>query len=171
MRKTIEEVLAEAAIKDVQIRYCRANDRMDFELMRTCFHADATVDFGFMSGGLEDFINMAKTALPGYTHTTHFTGNQLVQVNGDSAWAEHTAIAIHRCATDADGPERDFSTIVRYIDRMECRDGDWRIARRVLILDAYRTDPVPDLGPSPAVQAGKRDLSDASYAGKQAVLF
>lgn len=163
MKKTLEEVLAEAAIKDVQIRYCRASDRMDFDLFRSCFHADASVDFGFMQGGVEDFIGMAKSGLPGYLHTTHFTGNQLVEVKGDSAWAEHYAIAIHRFGADAEGPERDFSTIIRYIDRFECRDGDWRIARRVLILDATRTDPVSPLGPHPQVQSGKRDRSDISY--------
>ena len=29
MTKSIEDVVAEAAIKDVHIRYCRANDRRD----------------------------------------------------------------------------------------------------------------------------------------------
>ena len=37
MKNTIDELLAEAAIRDVQMRYCRAVDRMDFDLLRTCF--------------------------------------------------------------------------------------------------------------------------------------
>jgi hypothetical protein len=41
MAKTIEDVVAEAEIRDVHLRYCRANDRRDAELMRGCFHPDA----------------------------------------------------------------------------------------------------------------------------------
>ena len=44
MPKTIEDVIAESEIKHVHIRYCRANDRRDEELMRSCFHADAVIE-------------------------------------------------------------------------------------------------------------------------------
>jgi len=164
MNKTVDELLAEAAIRDVQIRYCRAVDRMDFDLLRTCFHADATADYGFFKGGVEEFIAMARGGLTAYTSTTHFTGNQLVEVHGDSAWAEHYTVATHRCPADATGPVRDLVTTVRYVDRMERRDGDWRIAQRLLILDWWRTDPVTEIGSAPQVQLGKRDGVDASYS-------
>jgi hypothetical protein len=163
VRKTVEEMLAEAAIKDIQIRYCRACDRMDFELMRDCFHADATTDYGFFGGSVDEFIEGAKAGLPLYAATTHNTGNQIVEVSGDVAWAEHYTVATHRVAADEIGPERDFITAVRYVDRVECRDGDWRIARRVLILDWMRSDPVTVIEPRPEVQPGKRDRTDASY--------
>jgi hypothetical protein len=163
MKKSIDELLAEAAIREIQIRYCRACDRMDFDLLRTCFHADATADYGFFVGGIEGFIAMAKEGLKAYTGTTHVTGNQLVEVNGDVAWAEHYTLATHRYPADENGPVRDFVTSIRYVDRIERRDGDWRIASRVLILDWYRADPVAELGPHPDVQRGRRDRSDASY--------
>jgi hypothetical protein len=163
MKKTIDEVVAEAAIRSVQISYCRAIDRMDFDLLRTCFHPDATADYGFFSGGMDEFIAMAKTSLKNFTTTTHFTGNQLVEVNGDSAWAEHYTVATHRCPADENGPVRDFVTIIRYADRMERREGDWRIAKRVLILDSWRIDPVAELGSAPKVQPGRRDRGDPSY--------
>ena len=121
------------------------------------------VDFGFFSGGIEEFVAMAKTSLESFLTTTHFTGNQLVEVNGDSAWAEHYAVATHRCAADETGPVRDFATSVRYADRMERRAGDWRIAKRVLMLDSWHTDPVAELGVAPKVQPGRRDRSDPSY--------
>jgi hypothetical protein len=163
MRKTIEEVLAEAAIKDIQVRYCRGCDRMDFELLRSCFHPDAVTEYGFFGGTVDQFIDSAKQALPGFVATTHNTGNQVVEVEGDTAWAEHYTVATHRIAADDLGPERDFVTAVRYIDRLECRDGDWRIARRVLVLDWIRSDPVVTIEPRPEVQPGRRDRSDASY--------
>lgn len=164
MHKTVDDLLAEAAIRDVQIRYCRAVDRMDFDLLRTCFHSDATADYGFFQGGAEEFIAMARGGLTAYLGTSHFTGNQLVEVNGDSAWAEHYTVATHRCPADATGPLRDFVTAVRYVDRMERRAGDWRIVKRLLILDWWRNDPVADIGSAPQVQLAKRDGSDASYS-------
>ena len=165
MNKTIDELLAEAAIRDVQIRYCRAVDRMDFDLLRTCFHADAAADYGFFNGGVDEFVAMAREGLKAYAGTTHFTGNQLVKVRGDSAWAEHYTVATHRCPADESGPLRDLVTTVRYVDRMERRDGEWRIAKRVLILDWWRADPVSEIGAAPPVGRGKRDYSDASYSG------
>jgi hypothetical protein len=164
VRKTIEEVVAEAAIKDVQVRYCRANDRMDFDLLRSCFHPDATIEFGIFRGGVDDMIASAKQMLPNFVCTTHNTGNQIVDVEGDRARAEHYAVATHRIAASGDVPEHDFVTAVRYIDTMECRDGDWRILKRGLILDWMRSDPVVTIEPRPDVQPGRRDRSDASYA-------
>jgi hypothetical protein len=164
MKMMIDELLAEAAIRKVQIRYCRAVDRMDFDILRTCFHPDATADYGFFAGDVDEFIAMAKDGLKTFASTTHFTGNQLVEVNGDNAWAEHYTVATHRCPADEKGPVRDFVTSIRYIDRMEEREGDWRIAKRVLILDSWRVDPVLEFGSGPQVQHGRRDRSDASYS-------
>lgn len=162
MKKTLDEVLAEAAIRDIQMRYCRACDRMDFELLRSCFHPDATTEY-FGTADVDGFIEMGRQALPSFVKTTHNTGNQNVEVNGDTAWAEHYTVATHRLAADDNGPERDFITSVRYVDRLECRDGDWLISKRVLILDWTRVDPVGDIGEEPPVQTGLRDRNDASY--------
>jgi len=166
MRKTIEDVVAEATIKDIHIRYCRAVDRMDFDLLRSCFHPDAVTDYGYFGGGIDEFIESAKVQIPMSLVTTHNTGNQIVEVTGDTAWAEHYTVATHRMAADALGPERDFVTAVRYIDRVECRGGDWRIARRVLILDWMRSDPVLGYEPRPDVPASVRGHSDLSYTAR-----
>jgi hypothetical protein len=145
------------------VRYCRAVDRVDYDLLRGCFHTDATLDYGFFGGSLDEFIASMQQQITAFAGTTHNTGNQIVAVDGDAAWAEHYTVATHRIAADAAGPERDFVTSVRYVDRVECRDGDWRIARRVLILDWMRSDPVTLIEPRPDVQAGRRDRGDASY--------
>jgi len=163
LNKTIDDLLAEAAVRDLHARYCRAVDRMDFDLLRSCFHPDAVAEYGFFVGGVDAFVAMAKDSLAAYTGTTHFIGNQLVEVDGDSAWAEHYTQATHHYAADAEGPERDYVTLIRYVDRAERRAGDWRLVRRVLILDSGRTDPVLDIGPKPRAQRGRRDRTDASY--------
>jgi SnoaL-like domain len=162
---TIDELLAAATIRDVQIRYCRAVDRMDFDLLRSCFHPDASLDY-FQKQSLDEFVTMAKVSLAQYSVTTHFTGNQLVEVQGSRAWAEHYAVASHRCPEDDQGPLRDLITAVRYIDDMQLRQGEWRIAGRKLILDWWRVDPVADAGVAPDVTLFKRDRTDASYLGR-----
>ena len=167
MPQTLEDLLAAAAIKDVHIRYCRANDRRDQELMRDCFHPAAVIEL-HEKLSVDAFIELGRVTLSGYTTTWHNTGNQLVEVSGDAAWAEHYTISSHRMAAGQGRPERDFVVHGRYIDRMEKRDGEWRIARRKMIVDYTRTDPVlpgdPGLGDGKGSGGGARDRSDPSYA-------
>jgi len=163
VQKSIDDVVAEAAIKDVHIRYCRANDRRDEELMRSCFHADAVVEL-HEELSVDGFIELGRAVLSMYTQTWHNTGNQLVELEGDAAWAEHYTISTHRIAASADGPERDFVVSGRYVDRMEWRDGEWKIARRKMIVDLSRTDPVPPGEPGMGGSGGSRDRNDPSYA-------
>jgi hypothetical protein len=161
MAKTLEQWLDEAAIKEVQIRYCRACDRVDMEALRACFHPHATADYGHGAWDLEGYMAHAEAMCGNFISTTHNTGNQLVEVDGDSAWAEHYLVASHRWPVDAEGNTRDLVAAVRYIDRMEKLDGEWKIARRVMALDWHRIDPVS--GVDPAQIRGRRDRSDPSY--------
>lgn len=170
MPKTIEDLLAEAEIRDVHLRYCRANDRRDEELMRSCFHPDAVIEL-HEELDVEAFLALGRAILGQYTVTWHNTGNQLVEVRGAAAWAEHYTISSHRIAADDKGPERDWIAYGRYIDRMERRGrqgqgGEWRIARRKMVVDYTRLDPV--IAGDPAIPGGSgggaRDRSDPSYA-------
>lgn len=163
MSKTIDEVIAESEIKDVHIRFCRANDRRDEELTRSCFHPDAVIEL-HEDLTVDQLIALGHEMLSRYTVTWHNTGNQLVEVDGDVAWAEHYTISSHRMAADESGPERDFIAHGRYIDRMERRGGEWRIARRKMVMDYMRTDPVSPGEAGIGSNAGARDRSDPSYA-------
>jgi hypothetical protein len=161
--RSLEDLMAEAEIRDVHLRFCRGVDRTDFELLRTCFHPDAVIDFGFFEGDVDRFIELSGQSVRAYTGTTHVTGNQQVEVNGGWAWAEHYTHATHRIAADENGPERDYVTSMRYIDVMERRDGRWAIARRALVLDWSRTDPVQRFGTEPKTRSGERNPRDISY--------
>jgi len=163
MPKTIEDVISESEIKDVHLRYCRANDRRDEELMRSCFHPGAIIEL-HKPLDVDAFIALGRVMLSQYTVTWHNTGNQLVEVDGDAAWAEHYTISSHRIAADDTGPERDFVASGRYIDRMERRDGEWRIARRVMLVDFTRLDPNPPQTLAAGSPTGERNRNDLSYA-------
>ena len=163
-------LLAEAAIMDVHKRYCRGLDRLDFAMVRACFHRDAELDYGYYEGGVDGFIKMAKAGLATYSATTHFIGNQLVEVHGDRAWAEHYVVVYHRCPGTVGVPEHDFICNYRYVDRMEWREAgrgiEWRIAERALMVDSWRRVTLPDFGPPPRVNTGTRDYRDLSWSDK-----
>lgn len=162
MTKTIDDVLAEAEIRDLHLRYCRANDRLDEELMRSCFHPDAVIEL-HKELDVESFIAFGRQVLALYAVTWHNTGNQLVEVSGDRAWAEHYTISSHRMRADQDGPERDWIAHGRYIDRAERREGVWRIARRKMVVDYTRMDPVGLGVPDGGIGGASRDRNDPSY--------
>ncbi|VWX47014.1 nuclear transport factor 2 family protein [Novosphingobium sp. 9U] len=163
MGKSIEHVIAESEIRDVHLRYCRANDRRDEELMRSCFHADAVIEL-HKGLDLEAFLALGRQILAQYTVTWHNTGNQLVEVHGDAAWAEHYTISSHRIAADNKGPLRDWIAHGRYIDRVERRDGVWRIARRKMVVDYTRMDPVGEGEAGLGSGGGSSDRNDPSFA-------
>lgn len=163
MAKNIEDLIAESEIKDVHLRFCRANDRRDEELTRSCFHPGAVIEL-HEPLDVDALIALGDAVLDRYTVTWHTTPNQLVEVDGDAAWAEHYTISSHRIAPDDAGPERDFIVHGRYIDRMERRGGEWRIARRTMLVDFTRTDPVSPGEPGLGGRRGDRDRSDPSYA-------
>jgi hypothetical protein len=162
MARTISELLDEAAIKEVQVRYCRAADRVDFDALRACFHPHATADYGHGVWNLDEYMEHAMAMMANFIVTTHNTGNQLVEVTGDTAWAEHYTVATHRGPVDEQGNTRDMIAAVRYIDRMERQGGEWRIARREMVLDWHRIEPVS--GVEVSMARGKRDHSDPSYS-------
>jgi hypothetical protein len=163
MAKTVDDIIAESEIKDLHLRFCRANDRRDEELTRSCFHPDAVIEL-HEPLTVDGLIALGREMLDRFTVTWHYTPNQLVEVDGDAAWAEHYTISSHRIAADEDGPERDFIAFGRYIDRVERRGGEWRFARRLMLLDFTRTDPVPPSEQGFGTLSGERNRSDRSYA-------
>lgn len=165
MAKTIDEVIAESEIRDIHLRFCRANDRRDEELMRSCFHPEAIIEL-HKPLDVDEFIDLGKTILSNFTVTWHTTSNQLVEVDGSTAWAEHYTASWHRIAPDDSGPERDMVAYGRYIDRVEKREGHWRIAHRKMLVDFTRTDEVHAGAPGPGTPRGARDRSDYSYTAR-----
>ena len=107
MDAKLQALLDEAEIKKVHIRYCRGIDRMDFDLVRSCYHPDAVDRHGAYEGDVEGFIEWAAALLPEFDATMHFTGNQYVNVEGNVAFAEHYAQAFHRTKAKDGQPASD----------------------------------------------------------------
>jgi hypothetical protein len=160
----VQRVVDEAAVRDVQLRYCRGIDRQDWEMVRSCYHPGAVDNHGPYNGSAEGFIAFAKEFLDVIEKTSHFTGNQLVEVEGDVAWHEAYCVSYERLKATATTPRIDRSVIFRYFDRMERHEGRWAIVDRVVIVDLERQDPVPteQIG-VPPWHLGSADRSDPSY--------
>jgi hypothetical protein len=146
-------------------RYCRAIDRRQYDDLRACYHPEATDHHGDFFGTVDQFVDYVTVALDLYEATMHFVGNLDIEVDGDRARSEAYCLALaHLSGTDESHPERDNLVVLRYIDDLERRDGEWRILRRVCAYDWTRTDPVPPGWRIPdTFVRGRRDAGDIVY--------
>lgn len=132
---TPEELGAREAIRAVLAAYARGVDRRDWDLVRRCYHPGATDHHGVVVGTVDDLVEHMAAALP-YAGTAHYELDARIELEDDVAYVESSSIAFHWHAPGTDG--RDLWMAVRYLDRFECRDGDWRIANRRTVLDWAR---------------------------------
>jgi hypothetical protein len=159
----LEALIAKREIEDVILRYCRGIDRMDRDLVRSCYHADATDEHGSFSGGVDAYVEWAFALIAKYRSSMHFIGNVLIELHGGAAVAESYGIAYHRSTDPA--PQRNLVTGFRFVDRFESRDGGpWRIAKRVAITEWSRIDERSAWWEIPEhLRQGQRDRGDALY--------
>lgn len=165
MNEELELMLAERAIQRVLTTYSRGVDRFDFEAVRSCYWPDGTDDHGSFTGGVDDFITFVQKSLTRFERTAHFLGNMLIDVElgRGVARSETYAVAFHRY-TDPAGHPTDMWAGLRYVDRFERRDGQWRIKTRVCAFDWRRTDRVEgDGGFADSYVRGLRSRDDIVY--------
>jgi ketosteroid isomerase-like protein len=136
----LQRLQDEAAIRRVHLDYCRGVDRRDWDLVRSCYHPDAVDHHGPYSGGVDGFIAWAMEFVEEVVSTTHFVGNQLVDVEGNTAWHEAYCRAYHRMKATDSAPEAEYVVNLRYLDRMDARDGEWKISDRLVVHDSVRWD-------------------------------
>lgn len=135
----ITELMDREAIRDVLFRYAHGIDRCDAELLRTVYWPEGTDDHGDFSGKRDDFIEWVIPTLKSQMSTSqHLMTNILIRVAGTKAQVETYFHAYHRWGQfDAKAAE-DFWISGRYLDEMEKRGSEWRIARRVVVFDHFR---------------------------------
>lgn len=158
----IYDLYAKHEIYDLCCTYMRGLDRLDADLMRSVFHVDATVDYGFFQGGADDFVDFAQKALSSHLANHHMIGQANIKVNDDQAVGEIYFQAFHKVASD--GGPHDLFVCGRYVDRYERRGGIWKISFRSEVNDWSRTEPDADryLEGSGSI-LGARKPQDYSY--------
>ena len=164
MDPRLSRLLDRNEIEEVVLRYCRGIDRRDFDLVRSCYHPDATDRHGSFDGGVDAYLAWVERLTARYRFTMHFVGNVLVEFGPtpDVAACETYGVALHRA--DEPNPALNLATGFRYLDRFERRDGVFRIAAREAVGEWSMRLP-PELWweiPS-SHETGRRDASDALH--------
>lgn len=176
LQQRVDTLEAKDAIRRVLANYCRAFDRIDYDLLMSCYHTDAVDEHGyFVANSAKEFVDFVIGSLPSGSIAKSFynCGNVLIDLSGHVAHSEcYFMSAKTMQETDAEGNPLVRLSGARFLDRFERRNGEWRIAHRVLIGDwDYFTPVLPisagpfKANPDPATSAptGKRDRSDRSY--------
>ena len=133
----LDNLLAERTITRVVHQYAHAADRGDVAMMEACFWPDATLDLGMFTGGIDAFMQGFRAgAMDNSRISRHVLGQILIDAN----LVHHEARVETYCSggsrmRDAAGVLVDRIAHVRYVDRFEERDGEWRIHRRVVAFD------------------------------------
>ena len=98
-----------------------------------------------------------------YESIMHVLGQSIVELEGASAKSETYFVAYHRGVTD--GTPRLDTAAGRYVDRLEKREGEWRIANRTVVLEWVDSNPdlKMDTWPLDRFTRGQRDRTDAAY--------
>ena len=159
---TVDTLLAREEIGDVIKRLARGTDRLDEELMASCYHPDGFDDHNSFRGNGRDFARWVVEVLAHFQATTHFIASPLIAVSGDTAQVDTYCVA-HHLSNDGD-----MVMGLRYVDRFERRDGRWLIARRVCAFDWTYTVPIDAATRWPFAEdftVGARDRTDITYRG------
>jgi hypothetical protein len=155
------------AIQDCLVRYCRGIDRRDVELVRAAYWPDGYDDHGGFKGNAHEFADYVIPALnAGFDLTHHSILNTTVDLQGDVAHCETYVHAYHLLKAKPGEPRKVFLFHGRYVDRLDKRGGEWRIAHRVCVVDWDRIDPITEAMPdawSARFSRGRLDRDDPSY--------
>lgn len=158
---TVQSLSDRQAILDCVTRAARGLDRHDGEILRSAYHDDAIVNIGPFVGGIAEFAAWSHAGHSDlYGGHTHNITNHSAEITGDTAHAESYVIMVLR--------HKDGATVTvaggRYIDRLERRQGEWRISLRRLAADwRFKADGSVWNADRPGIPYGAWDRSDISY--------
>jgi ketosteroid isomerase-like protein len=160
----VQELSDRQAILDCIKRNSRGNDRFDVDLVTSSYCPDGIHELGQKQiPGREygEHANRAHGAL--FDANLHNVTMHVCEIHGDVAHAESYSVGIFL----EKGGETGRILAGRYIDRLERRDGEWRIAlRRSTVEIAIEGKALLPNGkplPGSGYLKGNRDLGDPSY--------
>jgi hypothetical protein len=160
----LERLAERQDVLDCLSRFSRGMDRFDRELFLSAFHSDATIAAGVFVGGPVALYDWASALHDqGQVATHHNLLNCYIVVERNTAHTETYYLFV--------GRNRDHTNWIaggRYIDRLERRDGVWRIALRTNVIEwsgMVPTMPLPfaDVPDIHGNGAPARSKDDPSY--------
>jgi len=164
LQHKLDYLLDRQAITDCINRYSRGIDRHDVDILTSAYHPDALDEHGNVVNRASDYAAWAN-ALHSETfdlHTHNITTHNC-EIEGDTAHCE--SYVLYGLLTK-DGKAVWFGS-GRYLDRLEKRGGEWRIAARRTMIDwMFTADASPMSDPYYIAQGypmGTHDRTDLSY--------
>ena len=163
----LRELLDRQEIWTVLLKYARGIDRLDRDLIRSCYWDDAIDDHHAYIGSPDYFIDTTfEAARASSTVQHHGLSNHFCEIDGDDAYSE-----THYTFIGANIGAPHMLSMGRYIDHFQRRDGVWKFANRATIIeknfalteypgDAEIRAGDPSMGP---LQPATRDRDDVSY--------
>ncbi len=141
VNRELEALLERERIRDCIARLARGEDRRDAAMICASCWPDSSTDYGVFSGKFDAYLAWVIPGSEAIRNTQHVLGQSVVELRGEVARVETHVVSYHRI--DAGDEERDTCIGGRYLDRLEKRGGEWRIAERTMLYDWYQ-----DWGPS-----------------------
>ena len=128
LMRDVQHLKDRQAILDVIMRHARGHDRHDAELMNSCFWDNGVDEHGqFVTPGARVRGLGEQDPHAGYFLHMHNITNHTCEIDGDTAHCETYVIG---AMLPRPKPGRATFVSGRYVDRLERRDGEWRIAVR-----------------------------------------
>ncbi|KXH63097.1 hypothetical protein CSAL01_04988 [Colletotrichum salicis] len=156
--RAIHSIIDKDEIQTVIYRFARGADRLIRDVVQLVYHEDATDNHGTYNGPAKDFFDSMGSGSLKAAH--HQIGQSLIEIEEDGRKA-HAETYCTATTIAVVGQEEKWTTfLVRYVDNLEKRDGEWRISHRF-----YKFDGASDaaiLGYLPKENLGTRDESDYS---------
>jgi hypothetical protein len=164
LTRKLQELVDRNEIVDCLTRYTRGMDRQDRELVRSAFHDDAIDLHRSLVSDVDGFLEWTFAYHAKQSLHQHYIMNHTIEIDGDTAHAETYCIGTF---LRRDEPVVDMAG-GRYIDRLERRDGEWRISRRVVFPEvAFRVDKLASEHLSYLADRPQRSREDLSYSALQ----
>jgi len=143
----LQQLLDRAEIEDAIRRYARGVDRGDWEAVRSTYHPDARDEHGEYKGDIDGLIKWLEQRFAGIDNSMHFLGNCLIEFAGPGLALVETYFVSRRLRPPIDGETRlagpcdamSREAWGRYLDRFERRQKQWRVAQRIVVLEASST--------------------------------
>ncbi|MFJ3698795.1 nuclear transport factor 2 family protein [Streptomyces sp. NPDC090052] len=106
-------------------------DLGEWEQLGELFHSDGTIEISWFEGPAADFVAASARMGASDLRSKHQIGGPSITFNGDRALVETSAMLI------AENVALDLGCTAhnRFWDRVEKRDGDWRIVHRASVYD------------------------------------
>lgn len=117
-------------------------DQGRWDSLLETFHEDGTISLSWYDGPYQEFVSGSRRLAEAHQDTLikHQMGTPSIAVNGERALSEVNVTIMVRAVTPTASFEQ--TSYARFLDRVERRNGRWRLVRRTAIYERDRVDPV-----------------------------